>query len=611
MSEAAMGRIPEAVIQQVLDAVDIVDLVGEYLSLKKAGGHYKGLCPFHQEKTPSFTVNPAMQIYKCFGCGKGGNAVGFVMEAEGLGFPEAVRLLARRCGVAVPESRGEDAETRTVDEVLLQINRAALEHFRAHLRSALAAGEPLAGYLADRGLDRAQLERFQLGWAPDQWQLFHDLGRRLGFSEDMLISSGLVLRAEKGGRVYDRYRGRLIFPIRNVSGAVIGFGGRLIAGGEGQPKYINSPETRLYHKGRTLYGLYEAKNEIRRRRMVLLVEGYMDLIALHQAGFGHAVASLGTALTPEQALVLKRFAERVVFLYDGDGAGQAAMSRGAASLLEAGLDLRVGRLPEGEDPDDFIRSHGAPAMEALLEGAEDYFHYRTREYRRREEQATPAEFRDFVQGLAAAAARVEEPIGRHQLFQRIARSTGLPEAEIQRLAEEDQRRRQRQEQQERRGEVRSAAAFDFDETALDRNQRREKALFDLFLRAPGTRERICEELDLDLIGHALLREALRQALAAHSDEDSSVESWAHACGNDQIRRLALLALTEGDRAGDADEARDLLRGLELARLDARIRSIQEGFRRGESAGSDARNLRDEISQLLKRRAELTSGGAVG
>lgn len=598
-----MGRIPETVIQQVLDSVDIVDLVGEYLTLKKAGGHWKGLCPFHQEKTPSFTVNPALQIYKCFGCGKGGNAVGFVMEAEGLSFPESVRLLAKRCGVVVPDTRGDQPETRSVEEQLLQVNRAALEHFRLQFKRETARGGALADYVKRRGLTAELVERFQLGWAPDEWQSFREHGASLGFADETLVESGLVLRSDKGGRLYDRYRGRLVFPIRNVSGAVIGFGGRLIADAEDQPKYINSPETRLYHKGRSLYGLFEAKNEARRRKEIVLVEGYMDLIALHAAGFGHAVASLGTALTGDQALVLKRFAERVVFLYDGDSAGQAAMARGAASLLEAGLDLRVGRLPDGEDPDDFLKARGAEAMAELLDGGEDYFHYRIREFRRGEERATPTEFRDFVQGMASAASRVEDVISRHQLFQRIARSSGIPVAEIQRLAKEDAGRRARMSERERAPED-DGAVFDFDERALSPEHRREKQLFDLFLRAPGSRERIGEELDLDLVSHALLKEALRQALRADADEESSVESWAHACENRQIRRLALAALTEAGRSGDVQEAEDLLKRLERARLETRLRAIQGRMRRGAMDAAETAALREEAAELIRRRTEL-------
>lgn len=579
-----MGRIPEAVIQRVLDAVDIVDLVSEYLTLKRAGAHFKGLCPFHQEKTPSFTVNPSLRLFKCFGCGKGGNAAGFLMEAEGLSFPQAVRRLAERAGIAVPDEDEREPEARTLEERLQAVNAAALEHFRHALREQVRRKGALAEYLARRGLDNEALERFLLGWAEDEWQGWTEHGRRLGFSDELMIQAGVTLRNEQG-RVYDRYRGRLVFPIRNVSGTVTGFGGRVIAAAPDQPKYINSPETPLYHKGRSLYGLFENKNEIRLQRTAVLVEGYMDLIGLWTGGIRHVAATLGTALTTEQALLLKRFAERVVFLYDGDEAGQSAMARGAASLLGAGLDLRVCRLPQGQDPDDVVRAQGGEGMRRLLEDATDYFRYRIEDFRRRQDQATPAQFRDFVQNLAGAAAQVEDLLHRSQLFQRIAAASGIPVHEVERLAAEQARRA--------RQAADSAPAEEgfprLERRDLDRDGRRELALLELFLRSAEARDAISQALDLDELRHPLLREAFRQALGAHADEEGGVASWAHSCPNRQIRELALAALTEAPRQGDAQEACDLLRQMERLRDLQRMRQIQ-----GQA------EHREEFAELVRR-----------
>jgi DNA primase len=579
-----VGRIPEAVIQRVLDAVDIVDLVSEYLTLKRAGAHFKGLCPFHQEKTPSFTVNPSLRLFKCFGCGKGGNAAGFLMEAEGLSFPQAVRRLAECAGIAVPDEDEREPEARTLEERLQAVNAAALEHFRHALREQVRRKGALAEYLARRGLDNEALERFLLGWAEDEWQGWTEHGRRLGFSDELMIQAGVTLRNEQG-RVYDRYRGRLVFPIRNVSGTVTGFGGRVIAAAPDQPKYINSPESPLYHKGRSLYGLFENKNEIRLQRTAVLVEGYMDLIGLWTGGIRHVAATLGTALTTEQALLLKRFAERVVFLYDGDEAGQSAMARGAASLLGAGLDLRVCRLPQGQDPDDVVRAQGGEGMRRLLEDATDYFRYRIEDFRRRQDQATPAQFRDFVQNLAGAAAQVEDLLHRSQLFQRIAAASGIPVHEVERLAAEQARRA--------RQAADSAPAEEgfprLERRDLDRDGRRELALLELFLRSAEARDAISQALDLDELRHPLLREAFRQALGAHADEEGGVASWAHSCPNRQIRELALAALTEAPRQGDAQEACDLLRQMERLRDLQRMRQIQ-----GQA------EHREEFAELVRR-----------
>lgn len=567
-----MGRIPESVIQRVLDAVDIVDLVSEYLTLKRAGATFKGLCPFHQEKTPSFNVNPERRSFKCFGCGKGGTAIGFVMEAEGLAFPQAVRRLAERAGIPVPEEDAREPEARTLEERLQTANLAALDFFRRALQIQAHRPGPVADYLARRGLDAETQERFLLGWAGGEWQALLDHGLSLGFGEDLLVQAGLCLRSETG-RAYDRYRGRLIFPIRSVSGTVAGFGGRVIGDEPDQPKYINSPETPLYHKGRTLYGLFENKQDIRRERTAVLVEGYMDLIGLWRAGVRHVAATLGTALTTDQALLLKRFADRVIFLYDGDAAGQSAMARGAASLLGAGLDLRVCRLPDGEDPDDLARRAGPEGVRRLLDEAEDYFIYRIAEFRHRQHQATPAEFRDFVRNLVEAEGLVEDLLHRSLLLQRIARASGVPLHEVDRMAREGRRPPVTGERDGRDGREGEEAPR-LDRRTLTREERRELSLLEIFLRNPEAREGIAADLDLGDLRHPLLREAFRQALGAHMDEERGVESWAHACANRHIRELALSALTEAPRPGDADEARDLLRHLERERDLKRMREIR-------------------------------------
>jgi len=579
-----VGRIPEPVIQQVLDAVDIVDIVSEYLTLKRAGATYKGLCPFHQEKTPSFNVNPSLRVYKCFGCGKGGNVVGFVMEAEGLAFPQAVRRLAERAGIAIPDDDRGEPEARSLEERLQTVNLAALDFFRKALQVKVRQAGALPEYLARRGLTPEVQERFQLGWAADEWRALTDHGQSLGLAEDLLVGAGVSLRSEQG-RVYDRYRGRLIFPIRGVSGTVIGFGGRVIGGESDQPKYINSPETALYHKGRTLYGLFENKNDIRRERTAVLVEGYMDLIGLWTAGIRHVAATLGTALTMDQALLLKRFADRIIFLYDGDAAGQKAMARGAASLIGAGLDLRVCRLPLGQDPDDVVRQSGAEEMKRLLAESEDYFIYRIAEFRRQQERATPAEFREFVQGLVEAEVMVEDLLHRSLLLQRIASASGVPLHEVDRMARE----RRSQARMAREPEGAETEMPRLDRRTLGRDEKRELHLLELFLRCRDARDEIAESLDLGEVHHPLFREAFRLAMEAHADEDAGVESWAHACANAHIRELALGALTESTRPGDVEEARDLLRNLERARDQRRLQEIQ-----GKA------EHREEFAQLIRR-----------
>ncbi len=592
-----MARIPESVIQQVLDSVDVVDLVGEYLSLKRSGSHYKGLCPFHQEKTPSFTVNPSLRIFKCFGCGKGGNVIGFLMEAEGLGYREAVRQLAEKAGIPFHLDGEESPERRTRSELLYRVNEEARDWFIRNLDAALRGQGPLPAYLEKRGLDHETRKHFLLGFAPEAWSGFLDHGRSQGFDEKLLVDSGLVIEREDGRR-YDRYRGRLIFPIRNVSGSVIGFGGRVVGSEDKGAKYINSPETELYHKGRELYGIFEAKNEIRLAGSAVLVEGYMDVISLWKAGFRNAVASLGTALTQEQALLLKRFCDSVIFLYDGDDAGQKAMARGAESLLAAGLALRVCRLPQGLDPDDAVSQLGQEGFRALLEASEDYFLYRIAEYRRRGQDEGPRAYRDFVTTLLSGALRIADTLQRHEQLQRISRASGIPTDELLELGKELQRAdRPRPEEESPRAELRPES--------LDREGRRVLGLFQLFMRNPELRDTISDELDLGGCEHPLLRAAFSGALEAHLDPETSVDSWAHALENPALRRLALDGLVEEPRPGDARECDDLLFNLRQNDLRTRLKEIQRSFASPEELPAGERAaLEQEFVELNRHLREL-------
>ncbi len=352
--------IPQGFIQDLLARVDIVDVVGRHVQLKKAGQNHLGLCPFHGEKTPSFTVSPSKQFYHCFGCGAHGTAIGFLMESRGLGFVDAVRELAQQAGMQVPDEapggREQASKARGLSEALQQ----AAEFYRRKLKDAPAAIE----YLKTRGLTGQAAARFALGFSPDGWQSLREIFDP--YEEARLTEAGLVIVGEEGKR-YDRFRGRVMFPIRNRRGAVIGFGARSIDGSE--PKYLNSPETPLFHKGQELYGLFEAQDAIRRRGRAIVCEGYMDVIQLAQAGFDESVAALGTAITAAHVSTLFRLTDHVVFAFDGDAAGRKAARRALEAALAAIGDARRASfvlLPEGEDPDSLIKAHGAAAFETEL-----------------------------------------------------------------------------------------------------------------------------------------------------------------------------------------------------------------------------------------------------
>lgn len=366
------GLLPEELVEEVGARTDLVQLVAEYVHLEKRGRHFVGLCPFHQEKTPSFTVTPEKQLFYCFGCGVGGNAFKFVMLKENVSFPEAVRRLAARAGVRMPAVAKQ--ETGEMDRVR-QAHALAAKFFQDILKNHPVA-EEARRYLAARGISREMQERFQLGYAPPHWDALINYLKEQGYAPDELVAWGLAVRGEKG--VYDRFRNRIIFPIADVQGRVIGFGGRVLD--DALPKYLNSPETVLFNKGNVLYGIHLAREGIRERGYAVLVEGYADVITAHRYGVTNAVAPLGTALTKQQGQLLLRYTMDVVIAFDADAAGVAASIRGLDLLQEIGCRVRVVTVPEGKDPDEFLRREGIEAWEALVARAVPLLEYKLEKF---------------------------------------------------------------------------------------------------------------------------------------------------------------------------------------------------------------------------------------
>jgi len=411
-------RTSDEAKEQVRDATDIVALVGEKVPLRRAGRSWKGLCPFHAEKTPSFTVNPERQVWHCFGCGKGGDAFAWLMELDKMTFPEALQSLADRAGIELPQSErgpGDAARDR-----LYQANALANDYFMASLRSA--AGSTARAYLAGRGFEGDVLDAYQVGWAPEGWDgLATTLAKLLPGA--VLEEAGLLLRRGDGSH-YDRFRNRIMFPVLAAAGKVAGFGARTIAP-EDQPKYLNSPETAVYRKGSVLFGLPQARAAIRERKEALVAEGYLDVMRLHASGFPNAVSTSGTALTYDQARALARLEADAVLVYDGDDAGIRAADRALEPLLSAGLSVRVLLIPGGEDPDSLIRAQGADAFRALLSGAWDVPAFLA-EASLGAGGANPSmepRVRRFVEVLG----RVEDPIRRRLLVRRGGEAFGLEE----------------------------------------------------------------------------------------------------------------------------------------------------------------------------------------
>jgi DNA primase len=365
--------------EQIRDAADIVDVVSDYVKLKRSGNSFTGLCPFHNEKSPSFHVNPQLRIYKCFGCGAGGDVFNFVMEMEGVGFVEAMKTLAERYRIDIPEIESDESDDRyQLTEGIYHALRFAGVHFHNNL-SETDEAQFARDYLKKRGFTNRTVRKFGVGYALNSFDGLLNDARSAGIREEYLAEAGLIKYQETGKKAFDIFRGRLMFPIFNPAGKVIAFGGRILQDDKG-PKYINSPQTKVYNKSEALYGVQLAKNEIRREQESILVEGYTDVISLWQAGIGNAVASSGTALTIAQLRMLKRYSPNLLMLYDADSAGQSAMLRGVELALQEGLDVRMLGLPEGEDPDSFVRKFGAEAFRNLRKtDALDFVSYMVRQ----------------------------------------------------------------------------------------------------------------------------------------------------------------------------------------------------------------------------------------
>ena len=485
--------IPESFIDELVARSEITDVVSSYVRLTSKGSNYWGLCPFHNEKTPSFSVSQEKQIYHCFGCGKGGGVISFIMAIENLPFVEAVRLLAQRAGMEVPET-GENEGYRRRKERLLTLNKEAARFFHETLKGP--AGAAGAEYLfGKRGLSRGTVTRFGLGVAPDGWDNLIQAMTAKGFSKRELLDAGLAVDSKKG-RIYDRFRNRVIFPIIDLRGEVIGFGGRVLD--DSTPKYLNSPDTPVYNKSRNLFALNIARKSKQGR--IILTEGYMDTISLHQAGFDCAVASLGTSLTQEHAQLLSRYTKEAIIAYDGDGAGVKAAQRAIPILEQTGIQVRVLRVTGAKDPDEFIKTYGPEAFGRLLNQSENHIEYRLRQIAAQYDLSDDQQKVEYLRSAAEMLSTLPSPVEREVYGVRVAEQTGLSADTMAREIQQayNLRIKKAKKQQERR-----------DLTTSIQLQPKERGL-----RYENLRSALAEEgvLRLMMLEPALFREADRAGL---------------------------------------------------------------------------------------------------
>ena len=423
---------PETFLTELTERSDIVDVVSGYVRLsKKSGSNLFGLCPFHSEKTPSFSVSPDKQIYHCFGCGKGGGVINFIMEIENLSFPEAVEFLAKRAGMQLPEE-SNDRESRQRSR-MLALNRDAARFFYEQLSTP--AGEPARAYMQRRRIGPVTAKNFGVGFAPDTWDSLEKAMRAKGYTDFEMFDAGLVRRGKTGSSFYDTFRNRLMFPVIDVRGNVIGFSGRIL--GDGEPKYMNSPETLVFNKSRNLFALNLAKKS--KSGYIILAEGNIDVVSMHQAGFDSAVASLGTSLTPEQARLISRYANEVIIAYDNDGAGKKAAQRAIGILEKLDLKVRVLAMSGAKDPDEYIQTRGAAAFRNLLEGSEDQVDYRLRSVLDKYDLSQDAQKVEFLREATELVARLPGSAEREVYAMRVANLAGIAADAV--TAEVKQRRK--------------------------------------------------------------------------------------------------------------------------------------------------------------------------
>jgi DNA primase len=417
------GLISDEIINQIRDRVDIAEVVGHHVSLTRAGQNLKGLCPFHQEKSPSFTVNSSKQIFHCFGCQTGGNVFTFLTRITGTSFPEVVRDLGRKVGIEVQEAAGQSGPLAAQTARVESLNQAVVGWFRQNLNDP-RLGEEARAYLVGRGMTDATLERFAVGFAPKEWDGLSKALMKQGFTAAELAMAGLTVAREQGATgSYDRFRDRVMFPITDLRKRVVGFGGRIL--GEGTPKYLNSPDTPLFKKGQTLYALDLARETVARLKTVIVVEGYFDAVVLHQAGLTHTVATLGTALTAEHIQVLRRFASKVVLLFDPDQAGVRAALRGLDLFVNSGLGVKVVTLPAGEDPDTYVRKEGPEAFARLEEQAPSLLDFSLEHSLSTAESSTIEGRIRSVDDVLRILQKSEHPIEREERIRVVAERLGI------------------------------------------------------------------------------------------------------------------------------------------------------------------------------------------
>ncbi len=590
------ARIPERVIQDIKDRVSIREVVEDYVRLVKDGANYKGLCPFHQEKTPSFKVHEAKGIFKCFGCGESGNVFSFLMKVEGMTFVEAAEKLAARAGVSIPrhEEGPEDKQRRRKREALFEANLAAAKFFHQTLLSSPEAGGARE-YLEARGITKESIEKYMLGFSPGGWRTTLEKLSAKGVSREDMLAAGLIIKKEDKNDCYDRFRGRLMFPIRDVQGNVRGFGARQLSDDPDQPKYVNTPETPVFKKGEGFFGIHEAKSGIRKQGRAVIVEGYTDQIILDQHGINYALATLGTALTEEHARLVVRYAPEVFLVFDSDEAGQKASLRSLPAFLEAGLSPRIVKMPGAADPDEFIRSRGAEEFLELMDASPPLLSFFC-DAVVNSAGDTPSALARAVGEAAQMISRVKDPIERSVFVERLSKKAGVPVDKVEMKLRRPEKRRE--------GRPAPGPEADYPPAQMD--------LVRLLVHHPETAERIRSSGVLERLGRDELSGFIR-SLIAHESETGRIDpgSLLHQIEDQMIVGwITSMSLGKDPFDGIVDKAlNDVILKLEQGDIEDRLSRLQAKIMDAQERGEELlwRRLLEEQQALLQQKQTLSAG----
>jgi DNA primase len=565
------------IIEQVRGASSIVEIASQYTTLKRRGRKWVGLCPFHTEKTPSFTVDEEKQLYHCFGCGAGGDVFSLVMEKESLTFPEALRNLAERYKIPLPAHQRVRPEVLKLEEKLFKVNETALAYFRKNLVGT-SEGKKALEYLRKRGLSDETIQTLKIGYALNAWTALIDSFKAKDVPVSLLEKGGLALPGARPGEYRDRFRGRVIFPIFSLTGRVVAFGGRTVF--DAEPKYLNSPETPLYSKGKLLYGLNIAKDAIRKEGSAILVEGYTDFSSLYQAGITNVVASLGTALTPWQAGQALRFAPRLIVNYDGDNAGRAAAARAVPLGFEKGLNVEVLVLPDGLDPDAFLRKHGRDKYLAAMKRTVPGLDFLIDSLSAGVRMSVPEEKGKIARAVVREIEKVPDPVARSEYLRRASARLGISEELFRNIVEA------------------RAPANEPEEAGLFCPA--EKRLFQILMGDPALAPDIFAECGEEIFEGLPSEPVFRHILERFKNE----EDWSFAGLQGKVPpallSLVARALFEKSSSGSVEEAQECLRSLRRVHLQKRLKDIQQRIARSEKAGQT-----EELLALLYQKQDVT------